>query len=140
MQKTINVLVVEDSPVARMLLVEILKSDPRVNVLATVHNGESALEYLRNSRPDVVLMDIHMPGLNGYETTRLIMESQPVPIVICSATFDPEDVANTFHALDAGAVALVAKPVGPADPEFAKIAYKLLETVMLMSEVRKKFG
>lgn len=136
MKKTINVLVVEDSPVARMLLVEILKSGPYVNVLATVPNGESALEFLRNSRPDVVLMDIHMPGLNGYETTRLIMESQPVPIVICSATLDPEDVANTFRALDAGAVALVAKPVGPGDPEFSKVAAKLLEMVVLMSEVR----
>ena len=134
--KTINVLVVEDSPVARLLLAEILGSDGRINVLAAVPDGEAALVFLRKSRPDVVLMDIHMPGMNGYETTRLIMESQPLPIVVCSATFDSADVANTFHALEAGAVAVVAKPVGPGHPNFAADAAKLLETVTLMSEVR----
>lgn len=136
MQKKIKVLIVEDSPVSRMVLEEILNGDPRIAVLGTVASGEAAQAFLANSKPDVVLMDIHMPGLDGYETTRLIMESQPLPIVICSATCDTADVANTFHALDAGAVAFVAKPVGPGHQDFVGATAKLLETVTLMSEVR----
>lgn len=136
MPDKINVLVVEDSTVLRMLLVETLNSDARLTVMAAVASGEEAIEFLWRSHPDVVLMDIHLPAMNGYEATRQIMETRPVPIVICSATCDTADMANTFQALDAGAVALVAKPVGPAHAEFASITAKLLETVILMSEVR----
>jgi two-component system chemotaxis response regulator CheB len=64
------------------------------------------------------------------------METQPVPIVVCSASLNPEDVANTFRALEAGAVALVAKPLGPTHPDFAANAAKFLETVVLMSEIK----
>jgi two-component system chemotaxis response regulator CheB len=136
MSDKIKVLVVEDSTVLRILLVEILNSDARLKVMAAVASGEEAIEFLRTSQPDVVLMDIHLPEMNGYEATRQIMETRPVPIVICSATCDTADLANTFQALDAGAVALVAKPVGPAHAEFAPTTAKLLETVLLMSEVR----
>ena len=136
MPTKIKVLIVEDSAVARMLLTEILNSDPRVQVLAAVPDGASALEFLHKARPDVVVMDIHMPGLNGYEATRLTMETHPLPIVICSATYDASDVANTFRALDAGALAVVAKPNGPGHPDFAASTAKLLEAVIVMSEVR----
>lgn len=136
MEKTINVLVVEDSPVAQMLVVHILNSAPHLRVLGTANNGQEALAFLERQRPDVIVMDIHMPGLDGYETTRRIMETQPVPIVVCSASFDPAEVAGTFRALDAGALALVAKPVGFGHSEYATMAAKLVETVTLMAEVK----
>jgi len=132
----IKVLVVEDSPVARLLLVHILNADPRLTVIGTANGGEEALEFLRLNQPDVVLMDVVMPGIDGYETTRRIMESQPVPIVVCSATVDPAEVNNTFRAMEAGALALVAKPVGLGHAEYENTVRNLVETVRLMSEVK----
>jgi two-component system chemotaxis response regulator CheB len=132
----IKVLVVEDSPAVRLLLVHVLNSSTRLAVLGTAASGEEALALLERQRPDVIVMDIHMPGMDGYETTRRIMETQPVPIVVCSASLDPAEVAGTFRALDAGAVALVAKPAGPGHPEHEAMAAKLIETVTLMAEVK----
>jgi two-component system chemotaxis response regulator CheB len=134
--RKIDVLVVEDSPVAQLLLIHILNSDARLNVLGSVQSGEEALEFLRRHVPQVIVMDIHLPGINGYETTRRIMESQPAPIVICSGSVNPSEVADTFHALEAGAVALVAKPVGPGHADYEATAARLADTVALMSEVK----
>ncbi len=136
MNDKINVLVVEDSPAAQLLLVHLLNSHERLNVLGTANDGEEALEFLTRMRPDVIVMDVHMPRLDGYETTRRIMETQPVPIVVCSATLNPEEVANTFRAFEAGALALIAKPVGPGHPDFQAIRAKFIETVILMSEIK----
>src|SRR5688500_11596362 len=132
----INVLVADDSKVARMLLVHLLESDPRICVQAVVNGGEAAVEYLQSHKPDVVLMDLHMPGLDGFETTRRIMETVPVPIIICTATTDAREVAFSFRSLEAGAVACVEKPVSPENPAYNEQAAHLLQTVRLMSEVK----
>jgi len=83
-----------------------------------------------------VLMDIHMPRMDGFEATRLIMESQPLPIVICTATANAAEVAITFRSIEAGAVACVGKPVSREHPDFEPLTRNLLQTVRLMSEVK----
>src|SRR5258706_14702411 len=88
------------------------------------------------NKPDVVMMDIHMTRLDGFEATRRIMETQPVPIVICSATARALDVVITFRAMEAGAIACIEKPVGGEHDDFEAKAAQLLETVKLMSEVK----
>ncbi|MHB8724041.1 MAG: chemotaxis-specific protein-glutamate methyltransferase CheB [Casimicrobiaceae bacterium] len=133
--RKINVLVVEDSEATRLLLVHLLHSDPWLNVIGAVGDGEAALEFIKKSKPDVVLMDIYMPRMDGLEATRRIMETTPVPIVICSAAVDPSELTNTFRSLEAGAVACIEKPVGPEHPDFAAVAHNVLQTVRLMSEV-----
>jgi two-component system, chemotaxis family, protein-glutamate methylesterase/glutaminase len=134
--RPINTLIVEDSPVVQMVLTQILKSDPAIYVLGAAANGEAAVELHARLRADVILMDIHLPKMNGFEATRRIMETQPVPIVICSATSNPSDVAATFQALEAGAVAFVNKPLGLDQPAFAEAARKLVQTIKLMAEVK----
>src|SRR5258708_39012121 len=131
----IKVLVADDSGVTRMLLVELLNSDPRIQVIGAVNDGQAALDFLEVciDRPDVVVMDIHMPRLDGFEATRRIMETRPLPSIICTATADPQELAVTFRAMEAGAVACVAKPVG-LGPEFEPLLQNLLQTVRLMSE------
>ena len=132
----INVLVVDDSTVARRLLVHLLESDPRTRVAGAVTDGQEAVDFVTANPPDAVLMDIHMPRLDGFEATRRIMENQPVPIIICTATTDPKAVATTFQLLEAGAVACVEKPVTRDHPDFDRLAENLLQTVALMSEVK----
>lgn len=132
----INVLVVEDSPVVREFLIYILSSDPEITVVATAGNGEEALNVLRTHRPDVITMDIHMPKLNGLEATRLIMETQPTPIVIVSGSQDPAEVRTTFDAIDAGALAVLSRPAGIGHPDHEATARKMIEVVKLMSEVK----
>lgn len=134
--RKINVLVAEDSAVIRMFLVHLLESDPQIRVVGAVGDGQAALDFVKTNKPDVVLMDIHMPRMDGFEATRRIMETQPVPIVICSATAGARDVVITFQAMEAGAIACIEKPFGREHGDFEAMAAQLLETVKLMSEVK----
>lgn len=136
MSARIDVLVVEDSAVMRMLLVHVLEGDARIRVVGAVDSGAAALDFVASHPPHVILMDIHMEGMDGFDTARRIMETRAVPIVMCSAISDPHCVATSFRAYEAGAVALVAKPVSVVHPDFARQASELVQTVRLMSEVK----
>jgi two-component system chemotaxis response regulator CheB len=81
-------------------------------------------------------MDIHMPKLDGFEATRRIMETNALPIVICTATADPQELQVAFRSMEAGAVACVEKPVGPGGPDFAARCTNLCQTICLMAEVK----
>jgi two-component system, chemotaxis family, protein-glutamate methylesterase/glutaminase len=81
-------------------------------------------------------MDIHMPKLDGFEATRRIMESHPTPIVSVSGSWDRREVAMTFHAIEAGALAAIPRPLGVGHPRHADSAAGLISTVKLMSELK----
>src|SRR5580704_16449965 len=134
--RKIRVLVVDDSKVAQMLLVHILESDPDICVVGAVGDGLAALDFVKVHAPDVILMDLHMPRMDGFEATRRIMETQPVPIIVCTATADPKEAATAFRAMEVGALACVEKPVGREHAGFEQVAAHLRQTVKLMSEVK----
>ncbi|MGA2400784.1 MAG: chemotaxis-specific protein-glutamate methyltransferase CheB [Syntrophobacteraceae bacterium] len=133
---SIKALIVEDSAVVRELLNHILSSDPAIHIVGTANNGTEALQAVQALKPDVVTMDINMPVMDGYEATRRIMETHPVPIVIVSVSVDPREVATTIRALNAGALAAVQKPMGIGHPDHEHTAKTLVQTVKLMSEVK----
>jgi two-component system chemotaxis response regulator CheB len=135
-EQGIEVLIVDDSTAVRMLLGHILVSDPQIRVIGTAANGREALEFVTRRKPDVVLMDVLMPEMDGFEATRRIMETHPVPIVICSAGSNTREAATLFRLMEAGAVACVETPVGREHKDFEDTVANLLQTVKLMSEVK----
>ena len=129
-------LIAEDSPVVREFLIHILGSDPDIRVVGTANNGEEALDAVKRYRPDVITMDIHMPKMDGLEATRRIMETHPTPIVVVSGSTDPRENMTTFHAMEAGALAVLRRPAGIGHPDYDDTARELVQTVKLMSEVK----
>ncbi len=132
----VRVLVVDDSAVSRLLLSGILSDAAGMEVAGAVSSGTAAVEFLGKHAVDVVTMDVVMPGMDGYEATRRILSMVPVPVVIVSSQSNPEDRRCTFAALDAGAVAFVAKPAAPGTSQGDRDARQLVTTVRLMSEVK----
>ena len=132
----INVLIVEDSLVVCEFLVHILGADPVIWVVGMVHDGEEALVAVQQHRPDVITMDIHMPKMDGLEATRRIMETHPTPIIIVSGSENAREVATTFDAMEAGALAVLRRPTGITHPDHAVTARGLVQAVKLMSEVK----
>jgi two-component system chemotaxis response regulator CheB len=132
----IRVLIVEDSVTARELLSALLRADPEIQVVGLAHDGEEALLLTRSLRPSVVTMDVHMPGIDGFGATKAIMQEVPTPVVIVSGSIDPGEVASSMRALEAGALAVVAKPPGPHDPCFDGAVRHLVQTVKAMAAVK----
>src|SRR3984893_6130981 len=132
----IRVLIVEDSPTVRELLVQILCSDPAIEVVGTAETGEEAIETVERTRPDIITMDVHMPRMNGFDATRRIMETHPTPIVIVSGTTDFTDTAKAFRAIESGALAVLQKPSGVGHPDHEQNILELIRTVKVMSEVK----
>jgi two-component system chemotaxis response regulator CheB len=129
----IGVLVVDNSIASRMLLVQILNTDADIEVVGSVNSGQEALNFLAENSADVILMDINMPVMDGFETTRRIMETRAMPIIICSAGCK---AVAPFRVMEAGAVACIEKPLGIGRADFDRVAAELVLTVKLMSEVK----
>lgn len=132
----INVLVVDDSPVVRDFLTHLMESDPELHVIGTASNGEEAVEAVQRLKPDLVTMDVQMPRLNGFEATRLIMETTPVPIIIVTGSVDPKEEATIFRTIEAGALTVLAKPEGVGHPDHERSAREFVKIAKLMAEVR----
>jgi len=110
MQK-IRVLIVDDHPVFRFGLHSLLISLPDIEVVGEVTNGEDAISQTEELQPDIILMDINMPGLNGIEATRTIMQNHPQIGILMITMIDDDTV---FQAMQAGARGYLLKG---ADPE-----------------------
>lgn len=131
----IRVVVAEDSLTARHLLVTLLQNDPAIAIVGEAANGEEALEMTRRLRPTVVVMDIRMPVMDGFEATKRIMIEAPTPVVIVTATADAE-VELGLRAVQLGALTLLPKPTSPTDPAFAAEAARFVSLVKAFADVK----
>ncbi|MDO8485721.1 MAG: chemotaxis-specific protein-glutamate methyltransferase CheB [Candidatus Limnocylindrales bacterium] len=123
--RRIRTVIVDDSAVARQLLHWMLTQAGDFEVVDAVADGERALERVASIRPDLVTMDLHLPGMDGLEVTRRIMQRSPTPIAIVAASANLDD-AIIFEALAAGALAAVQRPLAPGQPDYLKRRRRLL--------------
>jgi two-component system, chemotaxis family, protein-glutamate methylesterase/glutaminase len=125
----VRVLVTDDSAFMRQVVTRALESDARFEVVGTAAGGAEALEQCRKLRPDVVTMDFNMPGMNGAEATRALMNERAVPIVMLSA-HTAQGAKETLQALDAGAVDFVTKPSGEVSAHLGNAKAELIEKLL----------
>jgi two-component system chemotaxis response regulator CheB len=106
--KKIKVLVVDDSAVVRQVVSEVLARDPDIGVMGAVADPIFAMERMLKGWPDVIVLDIEMPRMDGITFLRKIMAEHPTPVVVCS-TLTERGAETTLQALSAGAVGIIAK-------------------------------
>ena len=133
--KKVRVLIVEDSAVVREHLRRIISADPRLEVAGLAASGEEALEMVVRVLPDVISMDIQLPGIQGFEATRQIMSLRPTPIVVVSG-MEAEDLSLSMQALRSGALAVIEKPVASTHEGYVALAGRLCTQLAIMSEVK----
>ncbi|HYA16311.1 MAG TPA: chemotaxis-specific protein-glutamate methyltransferase CheB [Bryobacteraceae bacterium] len=134
--KKIRVLIVEDSGVIRQFLEHIIARDPRLEIAGAVETAEEALRILDRVAPDVISMDIRLPGMNGFEATQRIMRERPTPVVVVSASVERADLQITMNALEAGALTVLEKPCGVTTNEYEAMAERLCTQLAIMSQVK----
>lgn len=132
----IKVLIAEDSPVMQQLLIHAISSDPIFKIVGVAYDGEEAIEAVNELNPDIIAMDWQMPKLDGKEATRIIMETNPTPIVIVTGSLAAKDLIFSFSMIEAGALAIVKKPSSVDHPNYKKETHELIQTLKLMSEVK----
>ncbi|MFC6285243.1 response regulator [Nocardioides sp. GCM10027113] len=111
--RAIRVVLVDDHAVIRAGLEQLLSGTGDIEVVGTAEDGARALEVVRRERPDVVLMDLQMPGVDGVAATRMIMaEGGPTDVLVLTSYSDAERIVA---ALDAGAVGYLLKDADPED-------------------------
>jgi two-component system chemotaxis response regulator CheB len=132
--RPLRVLVVDDSELHRLLLAALFDADPGLTVVGRAVDGPEAIRHAAALRPDVITIDLRMPGMDGIEATRRIMQETPTPVVMIAAGVSPEDRRLAGEALAAGVLAIVPKPA--PGPRGERAAAELVETVKRMAQVR----
>lgn len=137
MEKKIKVLVVDDSAFMRKFIGDIIKEDSSLELVGTVRTGEELLKKREKIAPDVITLDVEMPGLGGLETLRKIMKEAPLPVIMVSS-LTREGSDTTIEALSAGAVDFITKPSLVKGESPAEISKVLPEKIRAAAEARVK--
>jgi two-component system, chemotaxis family, protein-glutamate methylesterase/glutaminase len=132
----IRVLVVDDSALMRKLIPQMLAADESIEVVGTAMDGSFCLKKIEELKPNVVTLDLEMPGMNGIDTLKEIMRRQPVPVIVVSS-HSTEGATVTMKALGLGAFDFVTKPKD-ATAHMAETARELIAKVKAAADCKLK--
>lgn len=125
---SIKVMIVDDSAVMRQVMQELLSKHQDIDVIGTAMDPLLALQKMDRNWPDVILLDVEMPRMDGITFLRQIMVSRPTPVVICS-TLTEKGADITLQALAAGAVEVIAKPTAGLRDFLQQSAHELVSAI-----------
>lgn len=131
--KRIRVLIVDDSIFMRKTLIKILGKEPELEIIGEANTGADGVRMAAELRPDVITMDVNMPGMDGIEATRRIMKDTPTPIVMLS-TLTEEGSQTTMAALEAGAIDFIQKPTSGNILDLTGINNDLTRKMMMAAQ------
>lgn len=126
--KKIRVLICDDSALMRRTLKKIVESDPSLVVAGTARDGDDAVEKARELQPDVVTMDINMPGTDGITAMQIIVDEKIAPVIMVSA-LTQEGAVSTFQAMALGAFDYVPKPGGTITVQMGPVAAEIIAKI-----------
>jgi two-component system chemotaxis response regulator CheB len=129
----IRVLVADDSAFSRVTLSKMIEKDPGISVVATAVNGEEAIRLAMEQRPDLLTLDLEMPGMDGFAVLRWLSANRPIPTIVVSSRNGREDV---FKALDLGAVDFIVKPQARASAEYERLESVLVAKIHAVAGAR----
>ena len=136
----IRVLIVDDSVVARLMLQQVIREDPLLEIAGAESSGQAALDKLDALRPDIVILDVEMPGLNGVETVAALRaRHHRLPVIMFSA-YTEDGAAVTIEALSRGASDFVTKPAqtASADAAMTLVREQLIPKIKALANVRRR--
>lgn len=132
----LRVVIVNDSRTVRLALRQALAGSGEVDVVGEAGDGAGALGVVLAQRPSLVVMDIVMPGMDGYAATRQIMAHAPTPIVLYSSVVNPRDSRVALEALRSGALSIVEALPPAGDPSYDFRRASLLHLLRSMAQVK----
>ncbi len=135
MERPLRVLVVDDSAYNRVTLTKMLESSPDIEVVGTAVNGRDALRAVKKLRPDLITLDIEMPEMDGFTFLRILMNTDPIPVIVVSSK---DEDRNVFKALELGAVDFIPKPTDRISKELFDIKETLLDKISTIPYIRIK--
>ena len=135
MKSPVRVLVVDDSALMRKLIPQIIESDDSIQVVGTAMDGSFGLRKLEELNPDVVTLDLEMPGMSGIDMLKAIMRQHPVPVIVVSS-HSTEGASITLKALGLGAFDFVAKP-NDVSTRMSDIALELIAKIKAAAQARE---
>jgi len=136
MKHTVRVLVVDDSALMRKLIPQMLAGDESIEVVGTAMDGTFCLKKIEELKPNVVTLDLEMPGMNGIDTLKEIMRREPVPVIVFSS-HSIEGASVTMKALGLGAFDFVTKPKD-ASAHMAETSKELIAKIKAAAECKLK--
>jgi len=134
---SIDVIIADDSAYLRKNIAEILKGSELVNILEFAKDGEEAIKFVKKYSPDVLVLDLLMPKMNGLDAFKVIMEECPTPTVILSA-ISPKNLDSSIQALLMGAFDYIIKPGGIGAKDLPRFREELLAKVLIASQSQIK--
>jgi len=134
-QRPIRVLVIDDSALVRKLLAELLRTDPRIEVVGTAPDAYVARTKIKTLEPDVLTLDVEMPGMDGLTFLRNLMRLRPMPVVMVSSLTD-RGAEVTLDALSVGAVDYLSKPKLDVAIKLGDYRDELIEKIHIAARAR----